>query len=176
MDQDTDFSTPPQSKVELTRRMRAGTEALDRLLAGVGQEALIAPGPEGWSVKDHLAHLAAWRRKTLAALAGRPEHEALGVDQAMVESGDETGINAVLQRQAQGVSLAEALADYRNVTAELLRFVENLPEDRLLEPYRPNNPDSTLRIIDVIPGNSYEHDLEHKPWIETVLAAVSGRG
>lgn len=166
--------TPPQSKADLTQRMRAGSEALEAVIAGASQAALVAPGPEGWSVKDHVAHLAAWRRKTLAALAGRPEHEALGVDQALYESGDEEGINAALQRQAQGISLAEALADYRKVTAELLRFVEDLPEERLLGPYRPKDPQSTLRIIDAIPGNSYEHDLEHRPWIEAVLSAVRG--
>jgi hypothetical protein len=35
---------------------------------------------QGWTVKDHLTHLAAWERSTISFLEGKPRHEGLGVE------------------------------------------------------------------------------------------------
>jgi hypothetical protein len=37
---------------------------------------------QGWTVKDHLAHLAAWERSVIFMLQGKPRHAGLGVEEA----------------------------------------------------------------------------------------------
>ena len=36
---------------------------------------------EGWTVKDHIAHMTAWERSALYFLQGKPRHEGLGPQQ-----------------------------------------------------------------------------------------------
>jgi hypothetical protein len=50
----------PRDKGELIERIEAGRAALGEAIAGLSEAQLVAPlDGEGWSVKDHLAHLAA---------------------------------------------------------------------------------------------------------------------
>ena len=86
--------TNPKSKAELLMRIRVARSELDLTVAGLDEAALAAPGPEGWSVKDHLAHLAAWARKVLANMDGRTGPEVLGVPADVYKRGDWIEINA----------------------------------------------------------------------------------
>ena len=35
--------------------------------------------PDGWSAKDHIAHLTAWENSVIYFLQGKPRHEGLGI-------------------------------------------------------------------------------------------------
>src|SRR5712692_10981660 len=85
--------TDPKNKAELLARIRAARAQLERTLAGLDEAALSAPGPEGWAVKDHLAHLAAWGRKVLGNMDGRKGTEVLGVPEEVYQRGDWVEIN-----------------------------------------------------------------------------------
>jgi hypothetical protein len=162
----------PQTKPELLARIRAARAALELSLAQLDEAALTAPGPDGWSIQDHLFHLAAWLRKTTAVLHNQPGHEALGVPQALYERGDEDAINARLQKQSQLLRLADVQAVFRNSHDAMLDYIESQPEGRLLEPYNPHDPDDSRRVLDAIAINTYEHDDEHRGWIEAQLKAT----
>jgi uncharacterized protein (TIGR03083 family) len=151
----------PQTKTELLARIRAARAELDRTLAGVDEAALSAPGPEGWAVKDHLAHLAAWGRKVLGNMDGRKSTEVLGLSEDVYQRGDWVEINEIVRAPDKNRSAAEILAEYRRVYATLLERIEALPEADLF------GADDKLR--NNIAGNTYGHDEEHLPWIETVL-------
>jgi hypothetical protein len=159
----------PHTKAELLARIRAARAALELVLAPLDEAALTAPGPDGWSIKDHLFHLAAWLRKTTAVFHGQPGHEALGVPQALYEQGDEEAINARLQKQSQLMLLSDVQAVFRSSHAAILAYIESQPEARLAEPYNPRDPDDGRRVLDAIAGNSYEHDDEHRGWIARKL-------
>ena len=152
----------PKNKTELLQRIRTARAELERTLTGLDDAALSAPGPEGWSVKDHLAHLAAWGHKVLSNMDGRQSAEALGVPEEVYQSGDWVAINEIVRAPDKDRPAGQIVAEYRRVHATLLQRIEALPEAALY------GPDDKLR--NNIAGNTYGHDEEHQPWIETVLA------
>ncbi len=164
------------SKAELMSEIdRAWTrlnEALDRLTEAQMTEIR---DPQGWAVKDHLVHIAAWERSVAVFLQGKPRHEGLGVDEQIYATGDDDTINAAIQEQRKGVSLAEALADFREVHGRLLQLIEPLSDDDL---YRANSdfqPEGSGErddrpIIGMIYGNTANHFREHQEWIESLVS------
>ncbi len=57
----TEPSTRPESKTELLERMRAGREEWDALIAQIPDSVRTEPAlAGGWSVKDLIAHVAAY--------------------------------------------------------------------------------------------------------------------
>jgi uncharacterized protein (TIGR03083 family) len=155
-------ATDPKTKAELLARMRTARARLETILAGLDEATLAAPGPEGWSVKDHLAHLAAWERKVLANLVGRASHEALGVPEAVYKSGDWVQINEYVRAPDKDRPVAEVVAEFRRVYPIITQRVAELPDEQLF------GADDSL--LNNIAGNTYGHDEEHRPWIEAVLA------
>ena len=151
----------PTNKTELLQRIRTARAELERTLTGLDDAALSAPGPEGWAVKDHLAHLAAWGRKVLSNMDGRQSAEALGVPEDVYQSGDWVAINEIVRAPDKDRSAPEIVAEYRRVHAVLLARIEALPESELYG--------SDDKLLGNISGNTYAHDEEHKPWIEAVL-------
>ena len=151
----------PQNKTELLQRIRTARADLERTLSGLDDAALSAPGPEGWAVKDHLAHLAAWGRKVLSNMDGRTGPAVLGVPEEVYKGGDWVAINEYVRAPDKDRSAAEIVAEYRRVHADLLQRIEALPESDLY------GADDKLR--NNIAGNTYGHDEEHRPWIEAVL-------
>jgi len=151
----------PQNKAELLQRIRAARAELEKTLTGLDDAALSAPGPEGWAVKDHLAHLAAWGRKVLSNMDGRTGPGVLGVPAEVYKSGDWVAINEIVRAPDKDKTAAEIVAEYRRVHAVLLARIEALPERELFG--------SDDRLLGNISGNTYGHDEEHRPWIEAVL-------
>src|SRR5579859_1220897 len=152
----------PKKKAELLERMRSARADLEAILARLDDAALAAPGPEGWAVKDHLAHLAAWQRKVLGNMDGRASHEVLGVPEAVYTSGDWVAINEYVRAPDKDRSAAEIVAEFRRANGDIARRVTALPEEQLFG--------ADDRLLNNISGNTYGHDEEHKPWIEAVLA------
>ena len=156
----------PETKAALLARIRAARAALELALARLDEAALTTPGPDGWTIQDHLFHLSAWLRKTTAVLHGRPGHEALGVPQALYERGDEDGINARLQQQSQLLRLSDVFKVFRASHTDMLAYIESQPEAWLTSPYNPADAEDDRRVLDAIASNSYEHDEQHLQWIE----------
>jgi uncharacterized damage-inducible protein DinB len=71
----------PKTTAELLSRVDRAWEALEDTVRRLTPAQLTdLRDPAGWAVKDHLMHLAAWENAFLARLAGRPTHEALGLE------------------------------------------------------------------------------------------------
>src|SRR4051794_1166729 len=88
------------TKVELLRRMQAGWDELNRYIASLSDQQLTGPtDAAGWTVKDHLIHLAIWEDSVFGILEGLARHDYMGVDQEIWESGDFDRINAVIQQR-----------------------------------------------------------------------------
>jgi hypothetical protein len=164
------------SKAELTSEIeRAWTklnQALERLTPAQMTEIRDA---EGWAVKDHLVHIAAWERSVVAFLQGKPRHEGLQVAEQLYLSGEDDIINAAIQEQRRDVSLAEALADLRAVHAQLLSLIEPMSDDDLYQAsgdYQPEGPGERDErpIIGMIYSNTANHFREHQEWIESLVS------
>ncbi len=167
---------PRHTKAELVTEIEAAWTklhtALDRLAEAQMTEIRDA---QGWTVKDHLVHMAAWERSVVVFLHGKPRHAGLQVDEQLYLSGDEDAINAVIQQQRQDVSLAEALADLRAVHRQLLSAIEPLSEDDLYKANSDFQPDTSGErderpVIGIIYGNTAHHFSEHQQWIASLVA------
>jgi uncharacterized damage-inducible protein DinB len=164
------FPPAPESKAELMERIRRERGALERVLNGLSDDDYAALGPDGWSVKDHLAHLAAWERKQLALMRGRPPHEGLGVDEETYRSDDVDRVNAQVHERNRDLALPEVLDALRSAFDEMVSALEGMSEADLQRPNNPNDPEDTRDLLEGVTGNTYEHDMEHRAWIEALLA------
>ena len=154
--------TEPTNKAELAKRIRADRARLEQVLAKLDDAALEKPGPDGWAIKDHLAHLTAWSQKAAAAVEGRPAYEGLGLDKTAVGLSEEE-LNARLQARSHGRPAGELLAEFRQANDHILQLISDLPEGKLF------GPQADERLLGNIKGNTYEHDAEHQGWIEERL-------
>jgi len=59
--------TAPNSVLEPIEKSWTG---LNHLVESLGPIGLTMIGPDGWAVKDHLVHVAAWEHSLLALLDG----------------------------------------------------------------------------------------------------------
>lgn len=177
MDEMTGSATPPRprDKAELLSRMRRSRALLEETIGRLSEAQLTAPGPtDGWSVKDHLAHLTAWEQGIVALLQQRPRYPAMGLDEAAMQGADEQRINAMLYARSKDRPLAEVLTTFRASSRQMIEAVERLTDADLFRTYayfQPNEPgeDRGRPIIAWIIGNTYAHYDEHRAWIEELI-------
>jgi len=147
------------------------TTALDRLTPA---DFTAHQDDHGWTVKDHIVHLAAWERSVVYLLTGRPRHAGLGIAEAMYLSGGEDAINAAITTANQPIGTAAALAELCAVHAELLAVLAPLSDADLQRRYRHYLPDEPGEgdgppVLGVIYSNSGNHYVEHLPWIAALV-------
>jgi hypothetical protein len=171
------FPPDPRNKEELIERILGGRVRLEELIDSLSDEELAAPGPDGeWSVKDHLAHLAAWERLLLEWLRGGTgrEHEIVGLDQAAYEAarraGDEDGLNAAIYQLNRDRALAEVREAFDEASDAVLSMLERMTWDDLQRPAFPNDPHAPPLLGYTI-GNTYGHFADHMGWIRELVEA-----
>ncbi len=167
-------------QADLLRRIRDSRAALEQMVARLGEVQLTTPGLDGWSVKDHLAHVAAWEESLLALLEGRDRNAAIGIDPSSAESAnhDVDALNAIIQRRSRERSLADVLATFRETHGRVLAMLAKLTDADLLRPYshyQPNvEPRDPRPVIGWIDGNTWEHYDEHSTWIGRLIESSAG--
>jgi uncharacterized damage-inducible protein DinB len=156
---DSNPADPAALRSALLSGVARSWEELQEAVRGLDDRQLAAPGPDAWSIKDHMAHLAHWERYLVASIEGRDQMAALGLPPDQERS--ETAINEALQRLDAGRSPEEARHLLLEAHAETVACLEGL-DDADLERHR--------RLIE---GNTSGHFDEHRGWIGGLAAAVS---
>ncbi|MCH7812342.1 MAG: ClbS/DfsB family four-helix bundle protein [Chloroflexi bacterium] len=165
----------PRDKADLLGRIERARASLDDVIGGLDEAQLVASGPDGgWSVKDHLAHLAAWEVGIAALLQHRPRYAAMQLDEKAYLITDEDGLNAIIYQQNQGRSFGAVRAAFGEAQRELLAALGGLNDADLLKTYShyqrdEAGEDSGAPIVGWIAGNTYEHYDEHRGWIEALV-------
>lgn len=163
----------PKNKAELLARIHGARAELEGLIGGLDEARLTAPGPEGWSIKDHLAHLALWRLSLLALLEGQDRDAALGLGGAAGAIEDIDARNAILYERNKDRSLPQTLADFRGTHHLVLARLDGMTDEDLFRPYshyQPHDPPYNADpVIGWIVGNTCGHDDEHRGWIGTIV-------
>ncbi len=167
----------PQTKTELLALIQAGWDDLHARLSQLSESQLTTPNPsDGWAIKDHLTHLAAWEIGIAALLQHEPRYRAMGLTEEAVFRGevDYDSLNETIFQQHQGKSLAEAQAYLQTAHEALLAALAELSDDDLQHTYsfyQPHEPgqDSGESIIRWVVNNTYGHYEEHWPWIAAAL-------
>jgi hypothetical protein len=170
---------PTNTKAELLASIEPAwvtlNAKLDRL---TDRQKTTIKDEQGWTVKDHLIHLAAWERSVVFFLQGRPRYAGLGVDHALYKNGTFDDINGAIFQQHKEMPLSEAMAQFHDVHRQLTELLQPLTDTDLLKPYREYLPEELgddRLAIDVIYGNTTDHFREHLDWIETLVGKMNER-
>jgi uncharacterized protein (TIGR03083 family) len=159
-------SAVPRDKKDLLERIEREWSMLLRAIESVTPEQMSAPMAGGWSIKDNLAHLAAWERFMVRCyLHGELAHQAMQIDAETFARLDEDGINAIIQERSRQRPAADVLADLQWSHAEVLKALEPMSYAELMRSRDPDDPEKRPLIGWVI-GNTYEHYSEHRQNIE----------
>lgn len=159
---------------ELLARIARSRATLEAAIGRLGEERLNGPTDEqGWTVKDHLTHIAAWERSMAYLLRGQARHEGLGVPEEVYFQDDTDAINAAIHERTADRSTSEALELFQDAHRQLLAALEPLTYEDLLKSYShylPNEPgdDDGSPIFERMLGNTEEHYDEHLAWIEAL--------
>src|SRR5215218_6258148 len=138
-----------QTKDDLLYHLKADRQQLEDVIGPLTEEELTRPGPEGWSVKDHLAHIVVWEKSGLALLAGEDRAAAVGIDWELYENGEIDVQNDVVYQQQKDRSLDDVLAEFRQVRAKTIEAVSTLSDDDLRKPYsafQPGDPNNETPV------------------------------
>jgi hypothetical protein len=124
-------------RAELVQQLNSEHEAWRTLLAEIGEDRMEEPGVAGaWSIKDVVAHLTAWRRRTVGRLEavarGQPEPKP----EWPADLTEDDAINAWFHERDRNKSVSQTLADSRRVFEHLVLAIEKMPEDTLEHPER----------------------------------------
>ena len=167
---------PEVTRQELLKLIRESWPALQAALGRLTEDQLETMKDEaGWSIKDHVLHLAAWERSAAYMLQGKPRHTALGIDEELYLSRDFDRINTAVREQHTGIPAREALAQLREVHAYLMDLLAAFSDEALYRPYGaylPDEPrpDNSFPAINVVYGDTAAHFAEHLATIEALLA------
>lgn len=124
-------------RAELIAQLNSEQEAWEGLLGQIGEDRMEEPGVAGaWSIKDVVAHLTAWRRRTVGRLEAAASGKSEPAHEWPAELKEDDEINAWFHDRDRAKSLHNVLSESRAVFEKLRAAVEKLPEDTLDHPER----------------------------------------
>jgi hypothetical protein len=163
--------TAPNSELP---RIEASWNQLVELVNQVKDaDGLTRVGADGWTVKDHIAHVAAWEHSLLALVEGRDRPSAMGLTAELEEL---DAVNEAVRRLHEGDTPEEALGYFRDSHTQLINALGKLSDDDLQKPYshyQPSDPEEKRPVVGWVGGNTYEHYAEHIEWINQLLSESS---
>lgn len=129
----------------------------------------------GWTIKDHVVHVALWEESLVSLFQGRPGHEALGVDRDLYTSRDYDAINEAIYRQQKDLPLPEVLVRFQRAHEALIALVETLTDEDLDRPFHAyvtlgpgrGEPPS---VVEILRDYTVLHYAEHRAWIEAIAS------
>jgi hypothetical protein len=169
--------TTTPTREEALAAFDAARRENQNFLASIPRERMTEPGATGhWSVKDVIAHVTAWRSRTVArleaAVAGQPEPAPPWPP----ELNEDDPINAWFYEQHRDEPLDTVLAAWDASFDRLRAAFAALPNAVLNDPnYFPWLGGTA--IIEALPSSFMSHFREeHEPTLRAWLASTSGPG
>ncbi len=157
------------SKAQLLEELRAENAQWEALLQDIGEEHMTQPMAADWSIKDVVAHLTGWRRRTVARLQAALRHgpEPAPFWPAHLQTNDE--INAWMYAADRDHPLADVLRDSRDTFEQLVDTLAAFPEAELRD---------LTRLLwlegEPITGAAFfghfhdEHESDMRAWLEKI--------
>src|SRR5215471_4929108 len=135
-------TTGPISKKQLLAEMQSEQAAWLTLLDEIGEENMTQPQVAGgWSIKDIVAHLTGWRRRTVLRFRSAldPTVDMTPPWPAELNGDDADGVNEIndwIYRTNRDRPLADVLNDSREVFQQLVVAIDALSDEQLNDPQR----------------------------------------
>ena len=167
------MSNPELAK--FTASIDAAWKDLRAFLAAVTPGQASKRDQAGWSVKDHVMHLAVWEDSVAILFRGGRRHEVLGIKEPLYTAGNLDAINEVIKARLEGASLREAIRDLQGVHTQLIGHLRTLRDADLnakareFFPQAPANDDRPLASL--IWDNTGGHFTEHLQWMHDLRAS-----
>lgn len=159
------------NKAQLVEQIENGWNALHAYLATLSDAQLTGrTDTVGWTVKDHLMHLAVWEDGVLALLDGESRAGRMGLTKELFESEDFDAINAVIYEKHKELTLSEVRARFAGIHQRLLARIEALGDEGLQRPYNAYDPTTPWErpVLNSVAGNTSHHYGEHLPWMREI--------
>jgi len=157
-------------KAQLLSDLRDEQSRWEDLLREIGEENMTQPDVAGgWSIKDIVAHLTGWRRRTVGRFQAALRHEPPPAPYwpAHLQTDDE--INAWIYAANRDRPLADVLRDSRAVFDQLAEALDAFPEADLADPARfPWMEGEPLSGAAFFGHFHEEHEADMRAWLERV--------
>ncbi|MFN2543107.1 MAG: DinB family protein [Actinomycetota bacterium] len=147
---------------DFLNRIRSERARLDEVLSRIPDDSMTTAPDGGWSVKDQLAHLAAWQQMALMRLTGGDQDAVLGWTAEETRDKDIDAVNDRVFELNRDRSLEDVRGEFRGSFDQLCAAVERLDDAELTSLWLPGSPDRGTRE-QMIAANTFEHYEEHLP-------------
>jgi hypothetical protein len=157
----------------LLEKIEASWNDLFEHVTKLGPGGLLVAAPDGWAVKDHLAHVAAWEHSLLGLIEGRDRLAAMGL-QPMEKDTDL--INAAVQKLHADETPEQVLKYFRESHKQLTAGLGKLSDADFQKPYshfQPSAPEQEAPVIGWVAGDTWEHYAEHIAWVDQLIKESS---
>ncbi len=124
----------------------------------------------GWTIKDHVVHIAFWEVGIAAILKKESRTDAMGFPASMWDMTTDA-INEAIQKRSRGLSWVEVKALTEETHERLLSAIDGLADEDLTRPYTYFDPsvDISEPVLEYIVGNTFGHYEEHLPWMRAIV-------
>jgi hypothetical protein len=158
------------SKAQLLDEMRDEQARWEALLHDIGEEHMTQPGVAGeWSIKDIVAHLTGWRRRTVERLQAALRHEPAPPPPWPPQLQTDDEINAWIYAANHDRPLADVLRESRDVFEQLVETLDAFPDADLLAFMRTAWPgDAPPTGADFFAHFHEEHEPDMRAWLERI--------
>ena len=158
------------SKAQLISELNDENAYWQALLDDIGEANMTQPEVAGgWSIKDIVAHLTGWRRRTVRRLRATLNHESEFTTPWPPDLQDDNEINAWIYEANRNRPLADVLSDSREVFQQLVDAINAFPDDELNNPQRiawlEGVPLSGRLVFDHF---HEEHEPDMRAWLDKV--------
>jgi len=150
---------------KFTASIDAAWKDLQSFLATVIPSQASRRDQAGWSVKDHVTHLAVWEDSVVILFRGGRRHEALGIQEPFYTAGNLNEINEVIKVHLEGTTLQEAIRNLEGAHRQIVGHLGTLHDADLnanareFFPQTPRNDDRPLASL--IWDSTGRHFTEH---------------
>jgi hypothetical protein len=131
----------PRTTTEFLQRIQPARAALERTLSLLNEAQMVRPAPNGgWSITDHLAHLATRETGLATLLEKQPQYAAMGFDEATYLNTSLDGLHGIIYTRYKNCPLEVVLADFRQSHTRVLTALTKLTDADLLNTYSHYQP------------------------------------
>ncbi|HEV8193459.1 MAG TPA: ClbS/DfsB family four-helix bundle protein [Ktedonobacterales bacterium] len=163
------------SKAQLLDDLRDEQARWEALLQDIGEEHMTQPGVAGeWSIKDIVAHLTGWRRRSVGRFQAALRHEPAPPPAWPPHLQTDDEINGWIYAANRDLPLADVLRDSREVFEQLMETLDAFPEADLLDPTRFRWIESEEFPLTGAAFFAHFHE-EHEPDMQTWLEQIRRR-
>src|SRR5215467_15702296 len=173
MTNQSENSTGPISKKQLLAEMQSEQAAWLALLDEIGEANMTQPEVAGgWSIKDIVAHITGWRRRTVQRFRAAldPTVDMTPPWPAGLNADDDVDkINDWIYKTNRDRPLADVLNDSREVFQQLVAAIDALSDEQLNDPQRfPWLKGERLTGAFLFGHFHEEHEPDMRAWLARV--------